>query len=78
MSLLGKVEMSPKIVPRATGDEDVEDCNEHHDEHAGGRSSQDGASRDRQDAAVPQQAPARLPSGSVTRRKWLPVMLGMP
>ena len=43
MSVLGKVEMSPKIVPGATGDEDVEDCNEHHDEHARGRSGQDGA-----------------------------------
>jgi len=33
------------------------------------------ARRDRQELRV-QQAPARLPFGSVTRRKWLPVMFG--
>jgi hypothetical protein len=44
MSALGKVEMSPKIVPGATGDDDVEDCNEHHDEHARAELRADGSS----------------------------------
>jgi len=65
MSVLGKVEISPKIVPGATGDEDVDDCNERHDEHARARSAEDHPARRRSNAGS-----ARPPkdSGSVAAR----------
>ena len=66
MSVLGKVEISPKIVPGATGDEDVDDCNERHDEHARARSAEDHPARRRSDA----EGSVKLPkdSGSVAAR----------